>query len=291
MNQKSKWQYVVLFVGPAMLIYILIFLLPTVILIATSFTSWNGGDLPKFIGIRNYIGLTKDDAFLVALWNTVKMGLLAAFVHVPLGALLALILYRKPRGWKLLRAVSLIPDIISSSVKAVMFVFIFNPGIGLLNGFIRIFDKSFNVNWFFNGKTAFLTVTLTWMFQFGLVLLIILGELLSLPDSYRESAQIDGATNWQIDWHINLPMLRQTIGACMILLVSGMFKYFEQIYLTTAGGPGYSTTTLALLIYQNMTNSFQYGYGNTIGVVLMFLGLISIFLIQHSPHMSSSAAD
>ena len=112
----------------------------------------------------------------------------------------------------------------------------------------------------------------------------------SLPVSYRESAQLDGASSVQIDLYIHLPLIRHTVGSCMILMVTGMFKFFEQIYQTTAGGPGYTTSTLALLIYQNMTTGFRYGYGNAIGMVLMLLGVFVILLIQKTMRMDRSFA-
>lgn len=290
MIRKNGWRYGLLFAAPALIVFLLIFVLPTGILITTSFTEWDGKHTPEWVGLANYAEMFRDAGFLQSLRNTLSMGLLAAFVHVPLGTILALFLYRRPVGWKVLRSVSMIPDIISSSVKAVIFVFVFNPGIGLLNGFVRLFDPQFAINWFYNKNTAFWAVTATWIFHFGYVLLITLSELQSLPVSYRESAQLDGASSVQIDLYIHLPLIRHTVGSCMILMVTGMFKFFEQIYLTTAGGPGYTTSTLALLIYQNMTTGFRYGYGNAIGMVLMLLGVFVILLIQKTMRMDRSFA-
>ena len=287
--KKTKLQYVLLFICAAVLIYIFVFLLPTIILSVTSLTKWNGANTPVFVGFGNYSGLLQDGTFKRALTNTTAMGLLAAFVNVPMGVALALILNRKPGGWKLIRSVSLLPDIIASSVKAVIFIFIFNPGMGLLNGIIRALGFSnFNVNWFFDERTAFLAINLTWIFQLGFVVLVCLGELLSMPPSYREAARIDGASDLQIDFLINIPLIRNIIGTSVIVMVTSIFKMFEQIYLTTVGGPGEATTTLALLIYQNITNDFQYGYANAIGMVLLFLGIMVILIVQKAFRMNKS---
>lgn len=204
---KPKLKFILIFILPAVLLYILIYLVPTIIIFITGFTKWDGANTIRFVGLENYRRiLFEDTAFRSALINTLLWGACAAFIHVPFGVLMALILNRKPLGWEFVRSASLLPEVISNSAKAIIYIFIFNPGIGLLNGFIRLFgDKDFSVNWFYDEKTAFLAVTLTWVFYVGVIILITLGELLTLPASFRESAKIDGATDFQIDWYINCP--------------------------------------------------------------------------------------
>lgn len=279
-----------LFLLPALAVFALIYAIPIVTMVTTSFSAWNGLSEPIFLGIANYIELISDGDFLIALRNSLLWGALAAFIHVPLGVLVALTLHRRPIGWRFVRSISLFPNLIPPAALALMYIFLFNPGVGLVNEIIRRLGWSdFSVAWFFTPGAAFIAVTSVWLFYAGVIILITLAELSRIPSELRDAAVVDGASPRQIDWHIYVPLLRNVIGVGVIIAVTEVFKMFDYIFLTTGGGPASETVSLGLLIYNQATSRSRVGYANAIGVVLLVMGLIAFYGISRAFGMRREA--
>lgn len=293
MRVQNKSLWIVLFLAPCVLLFGLIYLTPLTMIVYTSFMQWDGFSAMKWVGFANYKEIFfEDSTFHAAFVNTVKWALLATFVHVPFGVMMAMILFKKPFGWKFVRAVSLVPNIISSAAMAILYVFIFNPGIGLINKFVQWLGfKDFQVNWFFEPTTAFIAVSLTWVLFTGVIILITMAELSAIPPSIHDAARIDGASELQIDLRINLPMIRGVIGVGVILAVTSSFKKFETIFLTTSGGPGDSTTNIAMMIYNQVVNSYRNGYANALGTILLVLGIIVILVVNKAFKLDKKIGD
>ena len=275
MKKNTKRNLMIaLFLTPTLLIFILIYLWPLILSIISSFTRWNGFEPMKFVGFQNYIDLFQDKNFLAALWNTLKWALCAAFIHVPFGVLVALILSKKLKGWRFVRSAFMVPNIISQSGMAILFMFIFKPDAGILNSIIRIFaGKSFNINWLYDPKYAFVSLTQFWLWFAAVITLITLAELLSVPSELYEAATIDGANVFQIDFRINIPLLKNIIGTGIIIAVTSVFKMFDIIYMTTNGGPGNATINLAVMSVNAIVTQNKYGYANAIGIFLLLMGV------------------
>jgi len=277
------------FLVPTLILFALFYAIPIGIMIATSFSKWNGFAAPEFIGLENYFGLLENDAFIKAVRNSVLWGLMAAFIHVPLGVLIALVINRGPRGGKFVRSSSLLPNLIPPAALAIIYVFVFNPGIGLANEFMRAigFDD-FTVNWFFEPIPAFFAVSAVWLFYTGVIVLITLAELAAISPELREAAIVDGATETQVDRHIRVPLLRSVIGVGMIIAVTEVFKMFDYVFLTTNGGPANETMSLGLLIYNQATVRYHYGYSNAVGVVLLILGLVAFYIVARASRVTET---
>lgn len=276
MKQKSKL-WIAGFLAPTLLVFALIYLGPLVLAIVSSFTKWNGMQPMKFIGIRNYIKIFQDETFHTALRHTLIWALLAVCVHVPFGVLVALVLKRRRRGWRFTRSVFMLPNIISRSALSLMFVFIYKPDVGILNTILKAVGlEHLTKNWLADPSTAFLSVTNVWLWYAAVVTLIVFSELSSIPSEIEESAKIDGATEFQVDRYIYLPLLRRAIGTGAIVAVTSVFKEFECIYMTTNGGPGDSTMTISVMMVNKIIQSNQYGYANTLGILLLVLGIITM---------------
>lgn len=272
--------WVAVFLLPAITIFGLIYMAPLVTAFVSSFSRWNGFSAMKFHGFYNYIEIFKDPDFHNALLNTLKWALFAALVHVPFGVLVALILARRPKGWRFVRASFMVPNIISRAALAILFLFIFKPQAGILNSLIRAVGfKDFSMNWLFNPQTAFLSVTNIWLWYAAVITLITMAELTAISPSIYESAIIDGATNFQIDRYINLPMLRRIIGTGVIIAVISVFKMFDVIYMTTNGGPGNKTVNIAVMMVRSIVHTNRYGYANALGIVLLIMG-VGVMLIS-----------
>lgn len=275
------------FLLPCLALFAFIYFLPIVIVFVTSFFNWQAGGRMTFSGISNYISVAKDARFLKSLKNTLIWVVLQSTIHVTLGTVLAFILSRKYKGWKTFRTISMIPNVISSAALGVIFLNIFNPEIGIVNSIIsKIINKPFQWNWYFSNGTSFLTVTISWLLYAGLITIIMLAAIQAVPPEVLEAAKVDGASQWQIDTQITLPLVRTSLGTCVIIAGTSMLKEFELIFLTTNGGPGISTLNLPLYIYKTALTENNYGYANMMGVILIIIGVIFIFLINKMFHMN-----
>lgn len=283
-----KWIW--LFLTPAIVVYLCIYLYPLLSVFITSFTDWNGFNTPNFIGFKNYVQLFQHVNFQQSLKNSLIWAVYAVLVHVPFGVLVALVLAKKMKGWRFVRAAFMLPNVIASSAIALLFTFVFKPQEGILNTVIRsIGFPNFYHNWLYDKGTAFTAVTMIWLFYAAVITLITLAELLSVPDELYEAARIDGANTWQIDWYINLPLLRKIIGTGMVIAVTAVFKKFDIVYMTTNGGPGNATMTLSVMMVNAITNTMSYGYANSIGVILIVLGIITMQLCNKLFKMDKSS--
>lgn len=283
--QKKRTMWIFLFLVPTMVLFLLIYGAPIVTLFTTSLFDYKiYPNKFQFIGLMNYINLFfKDPTFLTALSNTLVWVVVHCAVNISIGVIVALVLMKKPFGWKFVRTIYMVPNIISSAAIGIIFLNLFNPQYGALNSIIRLFgNKNFSVNWLFNSSTAFGSVTFTWILFGAYTTILVLAEALAIPEEIFEAARVDGANNFQIDLHITLPMLRNVIGTTIIMGATYMLQMFDLIFLTTQGGPGTTTTNLPLYLYKTAMINNNYGYANAIGSFIIILGLIFLFIINKS---------
>ena len=285
--QRANYKWIYLFLLPTIVIFVLFYAAPIVQVFLTSFTRWDGFTSPEFNGLRNYINLFTNSAFLQSLKNLFFWCLVAATLHVGFGTLVAFVLYQKPRGWKATRAVFMIPNVISAAAWAMIYRFIFNNDFGVLNNIIRGVNPGFDVQWFYQSPWAFWAVTLTWLFYAVIVTLVVLGDLMNIPQELGEAARLDGATGWQFIRYIQLPLCRSAIGTSVICSLTARIAMYEQISLTTAGGPGNDTMSLSILLVNGILD-YRYGYANAVGVVMFLIGLLILFVVNKLFRMDES---
>ncbi len=288
MKQKNKI-WIAVFLIPTLVMFMLVYLGPMVLALVSSFTKWDGMQSMRFIGLDNYVKIFRDPVFHASLWHTLFWAFLAVAVHVPFGVLVALVLKRKRKGWRFTRSVFMLPNIISRSALALMFVFIYKPDVGILNMLLKnVGLERFTRNWLVDSNTALLSVTNIWLWYAAVITLIVLSELSSISSEIEEAARIDGATARQVDWCIYLPLLRRAVGTGAIVAVTSVFKEFESIYMTTNGGPGDSSMTISVMMVNKIIQSNQYGYANTLGILLLVLGIIVMLFCNKLFRMDSA---
>lgn len=285
--ERKNYKWIYLFLLPSILIFLVFYLQPIITVFYTSFTKWDGFNSPTFIGIQNYITMFKNEAFLISLKNIILWSVIAATLHVGFGVLVAFILYQKPKGWKFTRAVFMIPNVISAAAWAMIYKFIFNDDMGILNNIIRKIDPDFHVQWFYTSPYAFWAVTLTWLFYAVIVTLIVLNDLMAVPEELTEAAKVDGATGWQVITKIQLPLCRNAIGTGVICSITARVAMYEQIALTTAGGPGDDTMNFPIILVKSIQD-MKYGYANANGVIMFVLGLITLAIVNKAFRMNES---
>lgn len=285
-DRSVKW-WIAIFLLPTILVLGFFYIVPIITVFITGFTSWDGMDSPSFNGLENYINLiTYDNTFLIAMRNLFFWALIAATVHVGFGTLVAFILYKGYTGWRFVRAVFMIPMIISAAAWAMIYKIIFNDEIGVINNFVRsIGFSNFHMQWFFESPAAFFAVTFTWLFYSIYVTLIVYNDLMAIPKEVHEAALLDGASEWQITRYINLPLVKNAIGTGIILSVTARIAGFEEVALTSGGGPGNDTYNITLMLYEGLVN-YQYGYANAAATVMILLGILVMVFVNRAFKMN-----
>jgi len=277
LSKRSKW---IILVGllPALLIYIIFSIVPIAMSFYYSLMSWNGFSDMEFVGFENFSKLFSDKLF----WNSIKNNIYVVIASVvgqlSIALFLAILLNRKLKGAKIFRTIGFIPVILSSVVVALTWSLIYNSETGLLNELLRLIGlESLALNWLGDQKLAMISVCVTIIWQFiGLYLIIFLAGLQNIPTEILEAAKIDGASEWKQTWSIIIPMLKETIFACLILAISGSLKTFDQIYVMTNGGPAHATEVSAIYMYNKTFESLQFGYGSAIAVMIFIFGIVLI---------------
>lgn len=278
---KIKKKFLVIFLLPATAVFFFVYAIPLIMLVLTSFSEWKVGTSPVFNGVANYMQLFfKDQQFLSSLTNTFVWILLQSTVHVAIGVLVALILCRRKFYWKFVRTVYMLPNIISSAAVGMMFVMLLNPSFGAVNGILSKMGFENLPNWFMDPRTAFGTVTITWLPFAATVTILVMAEMTSIDEGIFEAARIDGATEFQLNWYIILPLMKNIIGTTTILAATSMLQKLDIIMMTTKGGPGDRTLNLPVYVYQTAFTANNFGLANSLGVIMIIVGLLVVKIIN-----------
>jgi len=271
-----------LFTIPCMILFALVYAAPIITVFYTSLCDYTAFNSPAFQGIKNFITIFSDSDFICSIRNTLLWVVLQSTIHVGVGLAMALVLRRKPKGWKFARTAYMIPNIIPTAATGVMFTLLLNPMFGIVKpimDFLGI-DYAMVPNLFGNSRYAFWTVTATWILYSGFNTIIFLAEMGAVSKEIYEAAAIDGATPWQADRYITLPLMRNVCGTCVTLASVAMVSQFDIIYMTTKGGPGTSTLNLPIYLYKAATLENNYGKANAVGVVQIIIGITLVILIK-----------
>lgn len=269
---------IALFLAPVLVLFAAFFVYPFVFTFAASLTRWRGIGAMRFIGLGNFAKLLGDPTFRLAIRNNLIWSLALGFVQVPLAVLVALILARRPRGWKALRTVYFLPNVISTVALAMVWTAMYNPQYGALNGLAKLLGMEPR-NWLGNPDTALPAVVFQSVLYIGYFMIIVLAAAMSIPRELYEAAEIDGATTLQQEIRITLPMLRGTIVTSMTLAMAYGMRHFEASYLMTGGGPAYATTTMGIDLFLKM-DALRYSEASAAGVILIILGTVVIVALR-----------
>lgn len=282
MNTKNKKIWIFLFTIPCMILFALVYAAPIITVFYTSLCDYTAFNSPAFQGIKNFITIFSDSDFICSIRNTLLWVVLQSTIHVGVGLAMALVLRRKPKGWKFARTAYMIPNIIPTAATGVMFTLLLNPMFGIVKSIMDFLgiDYAMVPNLFGNSRYAFWTVTATWILYSGFNTIIFLAEMGAVSKEIYEAAAIDGATPWQADRYITLPLMRNVCGTCVTLASVAMVSQFDIIYMTTKGGPGTSTLNLPIYLYKAATLENNYGKANAVGVVQIIIGITLVILIK-----------
>lgn len=277
---KSEIAWMILFLLPAVVLFTAFFIYPVGYVVVTSLMKWDGMSSPEFVGLRNYYTILNEDVFRTSIKNNVIWAFAGGFIQVPLAILVALLLARKPRGWKVFRTIYFFPNIISGVALAMMWAAIYNSEYGVLNALLKLMGLGhLEKNWLGDLNATFPALIIYWLFYIGYFMVIILAEVSSIPETYYEAASIDGASKFKQDLFITLPLIKGSIATCMTLAMIYGLRQFEQVYMLTNGGPANTTSVMVLFLYKQLQN-YRYGLANASAVVLILIGSVVIISIK-----------
>lgn len=287
----QKHWFILLFLLPGVALFAAIYAWPLVQIVYTSFTRWNYKNFtaPEFLGwgnlFDNYIKIFKSDRnFQRALVNSVKWVILTMAVQIPFTLIVAMVLAKKPRGWKFTRNAFIIPNIISTAAIGLIFLNLYNPARGVITEICRLIDPKWDVSVLSNGKSAFWAVTFAFILFGGSSCLLLLTQIFAIDPAICEAARIDGASEWQIDWRIRLPLIRPMLGTVAVIAANYGLLLYNEVALITQGGPDNATYSLSYYIYKTALGSTKLNFAraNTAGVIQLLLGIILVGLINRA---------
>ena len=275
---------IALLAGPALIVFLVFVILPVGIAAYYGFFSWAGyGPATKFVGIQNYLTILQDSTFIDALRHNAVIAILSLVIQGPIAIGLALLLNRRLRGQSVLRVLIFAPYVISEVVVGLGWSLILQSN-GAANGFLEhIGLGALKQDWLSNPDVAIwsLMLIITWKYV-GFAVILFLAGLQGIPEELSEAASIDGASYWQVQRLIVLPLLGPTIRIWAFLSIIGSFQLFDLVYIiwgqyvaSTAG-----TSTMATYMVANGRNAGSYGYGSAVAVVMFLISLIIALIYQ-----------
>lgn len=279
-----------LFISPALLIVLIFLIIPIFQSFYLSFLSDDG----QFIGLKNYIDIFTDTR-VINLSGFPKWPPLGALIHnfiwmvihLPLTLFLGLffaLLLKNIKGATVIRTVIFLGMVVPMVVGGILVRFLFSKNAGMVSRFFRVIGtEQLDINWIAHPETALFALIFTsvWLWT-GYCLVVYMAALTTIPQSYYEAAELDGAASLQKFWYITFPLLKPATGIIVIMTVIWETKLFDIVYSSTLGGPGRATSVMALEMYLTAFRYFEYGKGTAIATLLTLMTIIPIIFMVRS---------
>jgi multiple sugar transport system permease protein len=280
-RRSNDGRAAIAFLAPSAGSFLLFVLVPTAGVFVLSFFSWNLLSDGRFIGFENFVKLFSDERLAAVYGSTAKMAFAILAINIVIGLLLAVLLEtRMPRFIRAFFRLSfLFPFVVSSSAVALIWRFLLNKDLGLVNYWLGLIGID-RIDWLGSSTWAPIAVVLvnSWK-TVGFSILIYVAGLQSIPQELKEAAIVDGANAWSRFWKITLPLLSPTVFFLVVINTINAFQVFAEPRVLTQGGPGDSSRTVVEYIYDTAFQSFNLGYASTVGITLMVV-LVVLTLIQ-----------
>ncbi|QGQ97095.1 sugar ABC transporter permease [Paenibacillus psychroresistens] len=279
-RRLGQWLQQTVFVGPALLVFIVIIVIPLVMSVYYSFTEWNGiSTAVKWVGLDNYKQiLFHDTLFRDDFYFTFRLALVQVVLTNAVGLLLALMLTQPLKTKNIQRTIFFMPNVIGGLLLGFIWQFIFIKGFASIGEITHI--GFFQLPWLGDAATGFWGIIIVSVWQgAGYLMIIYIAGFANVPSDLLEAARIDGASRWQLFRSIKLPLIMPSVTVCFFLSISWAFKIFDIVLSLTKGGPYNSTESIALNIYQEAFRNNRYGLG-TAKALIFFVIVALITVIQ-----------
>lgn len=259
-----------LFLAPTVIGLGLFTFLPILASVVLAFFSWDIITPPRFVGLENFVDIAADPTIRVSFLNTIGFVVVAVTLQLAVALVLAVLVNtRMPRLLKsFFRSVLFFPLVLSAASVSIIMGYLFNENFGLVNHVLNLLGMA-DVPWLTSTHGAMVVVILVYVWQnFGFSFLLFLGGLSSIPKEVYEAAQVDGATGWKQFWKITFPLVSPTTLVASVMAIISALQIFDQPYVLTRGGPGDSTRTAVMVIYESAFKQLEFGRASAIGIVL-----------------------
>ena len=270
--------------GPAIIVFLAFVILPVGVAAYYGFFRWHGyGPATDWVGLNNYRLIFTDPAFQQVLWHNLLIVVLSLVIQGPLAIILALLLNQKIRGRSIIRVLIFVPYVISEVIVGTGWSLMLQGG-GALNDLLQSIGLgSLQHDWLADPSLALWTLMaiISWKY-IGFAVILMLAGLQSIPDEIYEAAALDGATFWQMQRRITLPLLGPTIRIWAFLSIIGSLQLFDLVYIIwgqyVSGTAG--TSTMAIYMVAQGRDAGNYGYGSAVAVVMFLISLVVALLYQ-----------
>ena len=279
LRRQESW-LAMLLILPSTLGIVVFAVLPIIASLGISLTNWGGLSTPKWVGLDNYAAALGDSRAVSSLSHTLLYVLLAVPSGVAISMLLAVLINNLKAGWlkSLFRTVYYLPMVTIGVAVALLWQVLLAPQglVNLILGWLGIHGP----NWLGSPQWVLPAVAVFSVWQgSGQGIILFLASLASVPKELYEAAQLDGARPWESFRYITLPMVSPTVFLVLVLSVIGALQVFEAVLVLSNGGPGDSSTTVALYIYKTAFTFFKMGYASALAWLLAVI-LIALMVVQ-----------
>ena len=261
---KNDGLTALIFILPAVLGTLIFIVIPVIFSFSLSFVDWDLLSPMKFVGLSNFKDVLTDSMFVQVLINTFVFAIASSVFAVIIPLVLACILNTKIRGSNFYKTAYFLPFITPMIVIAIVWQWVFDPNIGLLNQILHT-----HIKWLYDVRFAMpaLIAVSVWKL-IGYNMIIFLSGLSTINQEVLEAAKIDGANSWQVFKNVSVPLLSPTIFFVIVITSISSFQVFDLIYVMTQGGPDNSTMVLVYSIYKYAFEYFDVGKASAIAYIL-----------------------
>ena len=276
--RRQQMRYAILFVAPALVVYLVFMVYPFLYTVYLSLTNWNGVDPNKdFVGLANYVRMFGDGAALKSFLNNVIWVIIGTIAPVVIGLFEALVVWSGTRGSIVWRTLFFLPFVLPLVVVGVVWQWIFYPLYGVVNTVLdSVGLDGLSRGWLADPHTALYAVLIAAIWgASGFCFLILHASLQNVDMSTVEASMIDGANWFQRAWNVVIPQIAPQLTMVTTVTLIGGFAVFDIIFVMTGGGPGHASEVLGTYTYKAAFNQNEAGYGSALAMLITALSFLS----------------
>jgi multiple sugar transport system permease protein len=269
-HRRSRRLLMTLFLGPTVIGLTLFTLIPIVASVVLAFFRWDVLSPPEFVGLDNFADIVTDPTVRISFINTFAFVIVAVAVQLAVALALAVLVQSKMPAWlrSFFRSAFFFPLVLSAASISLVMAYLFNQDFGLVNRVLSVVGGG-DIPWLTSGFGASVVIVLVYVWQnFGFTFLLFVGGIATIPIEMYEASTVDGASGWRQFRSITVPLLSPTILVASVTAIINALQIFDQPYVMTKGGPGDSTRTAVMVIFESAFQQLEFGRAFAIGIVL-----------------------
>ncbi|MFD3259502.1 carbohydrate ABC transporter permease [Paenibacillus lentus] len=278
---KSEASVAWLFMTPGLILLALFVFWPIIYSVPLALTNYSVIGKTEFVGLDNFVKALQDKSFITSLVNSLLYVIVVPFIQI-FSILMAILVNSNVKGIKIFRTAYYIPVVTSMVAVALIWGWLLNQN-GVINYVLsNVGLMKERITWLSNKDTALWTLMFITMWKgLGYYMMIYLAGLQSIPKDLTEAATIDGASRAQTIRKITIPLLKPYVFFCTLISLMAAIRVFDEVFILTKGGPGDSTLTSSLYIYQQGFQQFDFGYSSALGLIVsVMIAALSIIIFR-----------